>query len=84
MAKNTSTPTAQDLLTARRVSEMLGYSVNTLAMARSTGRLGGVAAPDFMKAGKSMRAPVRYKRGIIEKWVEANGKAPGMGEFSAP
>lgn len=58
----------KELLTTIQAAEFLGYSPGTLNVSRSTGRLAGVKAPEFLKIGSA----VRYERGGLDKWIEEN------------
>ena len=59
----------KQILTTKQAADYLGYSEHTLAMSRSTGKLSGVNAPQFIKAGKA----VRYRAEHLEDWLNQFG-----------
>jgi hypothetical protein len=60
----------QEYLTSKQAAEFLGYSEHTLSMSRSSGKLGGVTPPEFIKAGKA----VRYLTADLRGWLDQFGK----------
>ncbi len=59
-------PDQKKTLTEKEAAnELIGCAPQTLRISRCTGKLMGVAAPEYIKIGRS----VRYKRETLEKWL---------------
>lgn len=56
-----------DLLTNEEAATLLGIKPNTLEIWRTKGK-----GPKFLKMGDAKQAPIRYFRGDIDAWREAN------------
>ena len=54
-----------DWLDSTAAAGHLGYAIDTLRNARSTGLLGGIAAPPFVKRGSR----VFYLRSTLDSWL---------------
>tara|TARA_R110002050_G_scaffold216254_2_gene352360 strand:+ start:1164 stop:1430 length:267 start_codon:yes stop_codon:yes gene_type:complete len=52
------------LITSKEAAVLLDIADTTLRISRTTGKLFGVATPDYIKLGRN----VRYKRETLEQW----------------
>jgi len=66
------------LLTNSEAATLLGYAPRSLESARTSGLLGGVPAPKFIKIGRS----VRYKRDTVIEWVNSFGEQQNTSQAS--
>jgi len=57
----------EDRLTPSAAAKLLNLSTGTLGNYRIKG-----IGPKYLKLGKGPRAPVRYRRGDLLDWVDAN------------
>lgn len=67
-----------ELFTEVEAAEILKESHRTLQGLRLRG-----TGPRFVKLGRGLRAPVRYRRSDLEAWIEANTRT-FTGERAAP
>jgi excisionase family DNA binding protein len=63
------------LMTTEEAAKYLGYSEYTLRQSRSTGLLGGMNTPKFIRLGQKS---IRYKEEDLKAWVD--GMETGGGE----
>lgn len=61
----TSNPETDFLLPDAVAANILGTSHNNLKISRCTGKLFGVAAPSFLKIGRT----VRYRKSTLQAWA---------------
>ena len=54
------------LLTSRELADMLRVSLAAIDCSRSTGKLWGRKAPDYLKMGRT----VRYELEAVEAWID--------------
>ncbi|KAA0873527.1 helix-turn-helix transcriptional regulator [Nitrincola tapanii] len=53
------------LLDTHKAAAYTGFAANTLKLARHTGTLAGVPAPQFLKIGRT----VRYEQRVLDDWL---------------
>ena len=54
------------LLTPRQAANYLNICLSDLALSRTTGKIGDMDSPPFVRIGKR----VRYRKFVLDHWVE--------------